>query len=179
MRFYEPWLAIIKQKKNQKTGMTLIELILVITIFGIIGTIASQFLIQGYRAAVESQDLATVDEQARVTIERIKRDLREARSASALDLILIPSTQITFTDIRGNIITFARSGNTLTRQVGVSAAQTLAQNVTGFSVSYRDTNGTVTGAVGSVRLITIDMTMTLNDVLRTYRFTIYPRNYPK
>lgn len=164
---------------TQKMGMTLIELVLVITIFGIVGTIASQFLVQGYRAAVGSQDLATVDGQVRVAIERIKRDMREARSATALDLILIPSTQITFTDIGGNIITFARSGNTLTRQVGISSAQTLAQNVTGLSLSYRDLNGTVTGTVTSVRLITVDLTMALNDVTRTYRFTVYPRNYPR
>lgn len=168
-----------EERITNHAGMTLIELVIVITIFAILGAIFSQFLVEAYRGAASSNDLATVDWQARITLERLKRDLREARSATSADLTMSPSSQITFTDVSGNAITYARSGNTLTRQVGAGSAQALAENVTGLTFSYRDLNSAVTATVGDVRLITADITMTLRDVTRTYRFTVYPRNYPR
>lgn len=67
---------------SRKRSFTLIEMLIVIAILGIVITTVSQIFIQGQR--MWGQDLALVElqQKARIALQRMSQDIREASSSS-------------------------------------------------------------------------------------------------
>lgn len=161
---------------NQMRGFTMIELIVVIVIIAIIGTTASKLLVQAYRSGYTARDLSDVDWQFRIALERMARDIQLVRSATASDLVISPTTEIEFTDIHDDTVTYELSGSTLTRQENAGSAIGIADNVSNLAFSYFDENGASTATVTDVRYITVSFDVTRGEISDTYQTTVFPRN---
>ncbi|MBI4357078.1 MAG: prepilin-type N-terminal cleavage/methylation domain-containing protein [Gammaproteobacteria bacterium] len=163
--------------RTPHSAFTLIEFIIVIVILSLISIVGSQLLVQGFRANFTSREITTSDWQARVALERLSRELEGIRSNRSIDLVISPTSQITFTDLNGNVVIYTLSGTQLTRQENAGTAQVLSDSVSSLTFSYHDQNVASTASVTSVRTITVDFTITQGDVVKNYTMTVYPRNF--
>ncbi len=158
--------------KCRQSGFSLIELILVIIILSIIAAVGSQMLGTGFNAYLTGRDLIDAEWQGRYAMQRISRELRNVRSASAGDLVMSVN-QITFTDNSANVITYALSGTTLTRN-----GQPLADGVSSLAFSYIQADGITTAALASeVSYISVDINVNFNDSNYSLRSTLHPRSF--
>jgi prepilin-type N-terminal cleavage/methylation domain-containing protein len=142
---------------NQR-GFTLAELAVVMAVIGII--MAGVFVIQmqGEQAYLLGSSRVETQQNARVALDLMTRELRSAQSISAIG----SATDITFVDENGNTVVYALSGSTLNRtQNGTTTAliggvQTLA--MTSYSV-YDVSTGTytTTTTAAQVRVIKISL----------------------
>jgi len=159
-------------------GFTMIELVMVIVILSVIAAIGSGIIHQGFRSYMTQKDLAHLDSQGRLALERMARELRLVRTATALDLTISPTTEITFTDTAGDTIRFYRDipSNTLMRTENANPTQPLSNNITSMDFTYYDTNGVATAIVTQMRYISVQITATQGNFTRTLRTTVSPRS---
>lgn len=68
-------------KKSFLNGFTLIEIIVVIGIISVIGTIVYQFVIQGNNIFIQTRDQALAQDTLRKVMDSLAKELREAQSA--------------------------------------------------------------------------------------------------
>ena len=107
---------------RDERGMTMIELLVAITIFGVISTAFYQVLFSGTDGSRTVRDVVNVSEEARLGFNRMIRDTREAAQITAAT-----ATEYTirvdfngdgaFTNPAGGdpeIVTFAFAGNAIT-----------------------------------------------------------------
>lgn len=166
-------------------GFTLIEMVIVIVVLGAIFSLGAL----GLGRAFDSYDLARkttdTDWQGRVALERIARELRDIRSATAGDLAFT-ATEVRFIDIDGNSVCFRQSGTTLQRSsdgpagaCGTTNPQPLADNVVagGLNFFYYDNAGNATAAAASVFYITATLQVSEGTINETYRVTVQPRRF--
>ncbi len=162
-------MATVKQRQG---GFSLIELVLVIIILSIIAAVGSQMLGNGFNAYFTGRDIINAEWQGRYAMQRIMRELRHVRSATAGDLVMA-TNQITFTDNNANVITYARAGTILTRN-----GTALADGVTGLTFHYIQSDGITTAAVASdVSYISINLDVSLNGSNYSLRNTLHPRAF--
>ena len=162
-------MAIAKQRDG---GFSLVELILVIIILSTIAAVGSQMLSSGFNAYFSGRDLIDAEWQGRYAMQRISRELRDVRSATSGDLVM-SSSQITFTDNSANVITYALSGNTLTRNT-----LPLADGVTSLSFYYIQADGSTTAtSAADVMYISVDIAINLNNSSYSLRNTLHPRRF--
>jgi prepilin-type N-terminal cleavage/methylation domain-containing protein len=162
-------MAIAKQRDG---GFSLVELILVIIILSTIAAVGSQMLSSGFNAYFSGRDLIDAEWQGRYAMQRISRELRDVRSATSGDLVM-SSSQITFTDNSANVITYALSGNTLTRNT-----LPLADGVTSLSFYYIQADGSTTAtSAADVMYISVDIAVNLNNSSYSLRNTLHPRRF--
>ena len=90
-------------------GFTLVELIVVIILTGIIFSFGSALLGKVFSSYSLKQDVADADWQAKVALERMARELRAVRSATAADLDIASAAQVRFVDTDGNGVCFYRN----------------------------------------------------------------------
>lgn len=157
-------------------AFTMIELIIVIVILAIIGISASKLLVSAYQSGYTARDQSDVDWQFRVALERMARDMQGIRSATSSDLTISPTTEIEFTDIRGDTITYKITGSSLTRKENAGSDVEIADNVSNLSFSYHDAAGASTATVTSVRYITVSFDVSRGEIDRSYQTTVFPRN---
>ena len=165
-------------------GFTLIEMVVVITILGIIGTIAANVIRSGFSAYYTGQDISHADWQGKVALERITREVHEARDrASLVGNLTAPDTQLVFTDIYGTTVSYQLVGATLMRQATPAViAQPLADNiaVSGLAFTYHTNSGVVvTATAASVDYITVALTVATPglNTPKAYRATVRPRAF--
>lgn len=70
---------------NRKKSFTLIEILIVIAILGVVMTIVSQIFIYGQRMWGQDLVLVELQQKARIALQRMSQDIREASSVSILD----------------------------------------------------------------------------------------------
>ena len=150
------------------------EMVIVIALLAILAPIAALIIDGGIRAYVSSRTQATSQEQGRLALERITRDLRAIRSATSADLIIAPATQITYTDRSGATVSYTRSGTTLMRN-GVP----LADNVSALNFTYIQRDGkTTASSATTVYYITTTLGITQAGTTLNVHATVRPRNFP-
>ncbi len=158
--------------RRKQGGFSLVELILVIIILSIIAAVGSRMLGNGFNAYFSGRDLIDAEWQGRYAMQRISRELREVRSATAGDLV-ISANQISFTDNSANVITYVLSGTTLTRN-----GQPLADGVSGLAFNYIQADGITTAAAATdVSYISVGINISLNGSNFSLRNTLHPRNF--
>ena len=164
--------ATIKSRKRER-GFTLIEGVIAIVITGIIFAVGSGIMSNTFNAYFTGRDLTELDWQCRVAMNRMLRDLRDIRSASATDLVTTPATEITFTTTTPQTITYSLSGTTLMRN-----SQALADGVSNLNFTYVTNDGrTSTTAATEAYYVIVEFTVTNGSVSRDRRTTVFPRNF--
>lgn len=165
-------------------GFTLIELVAVIVLLGIIFGFGGVFLGNVFTGYSLKRDATDAEWQAKVALERMARELRAVRTATAADLDIASAAQIRFVDTDGNGVCFYRSGNRVMRSAdgpasgcGTTGAQPLADNVTVLSFSYWDNAGATTATPANVYYITVDLTVAEGGYSGQFRTNVRPRNF--
>lgn len=151
------WLA------NQR-GFTLAELLVVTAVIGLV--MAGVFAIQreGQEAYLLGSNRVETQQNARVALDLMTRELRSARSITTVTgCTNSVCTDLTFTDQNGLTVQYALAGTTLNRTVGgtttalIGGAQSLA--MTSYSVYDVSTaTYTKTTTPAQVRVIKISVT---------------------
>ncbi|MBU4287568.1 MAG: prepilin-type N-terminal cleavage/methylation domain-containing protein [Proteobacteria bacterium] len=154
--------------KNNK-GFTLIEIIIVIIVLAILSIFGFHFLSTGIHTYSMMEKQKGLFDQATMVMERISRELRDAKIITTAT-----GSTLTFTKSHGTleetttyVITFQCPSTTLQR-IGSTTPATvnLADNVTAFTVT------------NSSNEITISLTLESGGASITLRSYIYPKNLP-
>lgn len=152
-------------------GFTLIETVITIAVVGAITVAVSTLIVEMFQSYSSQQQFADQDTQTRLALERILRDVREARLPTDLNA---PGATLVFTDITNVSITYALSGTQLQRN-----GNTLADGVSALSFSYFDNAGASLAAAAGTRYIAVQFTQTTQDgIANTVRGVVSPRNFP-
>lgn len=151
----------------RKRGFTLIELVIVIVILGIIAVVGVALMLQVGDAWVLQSHRKEMSESARIAMDRMIRETREAASISTA-----AGGTLTFNNIGGNTITFDTSGTTLRRTVDGTTNE-LADNVDSLSFTYYYDNGG--SALTDITRIEIDLTFSSGNTEFNFKSQVSPR----
>ena len=160
-------------------GFSLIELIMVIVVFGIIAVVAAPLISNAVRAFVTGRDIAETDWQARVAVERMTRELRTIRAPA--DLTITSASVITFIDVNGTAIRYCQATiGTCPGALGelMRNTEALASGISGLTFSYLTRAGAVTAVPAQVFYVTVAFTATQNAISKTFQVSVGPRNFP-
>jgi prepilin-type N-terminal cleavage/methylation domain-containing protein len=158
-------------KSAFQRGFTLIEIIVVIVILSIVSAITVKFLVDSMRIYTMTVNQKTLYDEAKLALERMCRDIRDAESISAPGAGA-SGTLITFVRDDATVQDVANEGNSTLEKVKTSPAATsrMADNVNTFTVTR--------GAAATNNLN--EITLALNLVLGTgENVTLQTRVYPK
>ena len=160
---------------TMKKGFTLVEIILSISLIGILFALTSVVLRQGLDAYAHISSRAPQLQAARYAMERMVRELRREGDDANDQIQNISATQVSFTDNLGNNTSFNLNGQTLRR-----GTDTLLNNVTSLTFTgYKSDNVTTTSSANQVRRIRIQLTTLPPGQIAslTLRTDIFLRNY--
>lgn len=163
---------------RQETGVTLIELVVVIVLLGIIFGIGAMILRGSFPTYFAERDIAAADGQAQLALARMTREIRTIRSNASTDLSPGASV-LSFTNTAGTTIQYQyNSGSqTLERVENGGTAQTLADHVTSLTFSYWQSDGkTPATSAANVYYVTAQFTVSRGVAISTYRATVWPRD---
>lgn len=159
------------------------EMVIVIVVVGVIFAIGALVLGRAFESYVLAQQTTDVDWQGRVALERMVRELREIRSATAADLALA-ANEIRFNDLSGAPVCFRLSGGTLQRSAdgpagacGTTSPQPLADNVAALNFDYYQHDGNVAVLPTQVFYITVRAQVTDGSISESYRVSLQPRRF--
>lgn len=159
-------------------GFSLIELVVVIVVMGIIAAVGANILGEAFQAYFLGKDTVVADAQARLAIERMTRELRDIRSATAADIPTLTAGSIRFIDVYGNDITYALLGTTLNRTTQPLNTNPLADNISALAFTYLTKDGQTSAATAAtVYYITVTFTVTKSTLSLKYRGTVKPRSF--
>ena|GEM_PF-416928 len=169
---HPPLTPPIKGGGNER-GFTLIELVMVIVITSIIASIAAMIILEGVKSYQKEASYSDIHNQGRLAIERMAREIRLIRSATATDITTMTATNIVFNDVNGTNIQFSFAGNTISR-----SGNTLANNVQSLAFSYYQQDGTtVAGSAAQVWYVQISLTTVNAGETLPLRLRVHPRNF--
>lgn len=160
-------------------GFSLIELIMVIVVFGIVSAVAALIMDNGFRAYFAGRDITEADWQARVAAERMTRELRAIRAPA--DLVITSASDISFADAEGQVIRYCQA--TIGTCPGAAGelmrnSQPLAAGIAGLGFSFLTRTGVATAVPAQVFYVIVDFTAQQGTISRAYRFAVSPRNFP-
>jgi prepilin-type N-terminal cleavage/methylation domain-containing protein len=167
-------------------GFSLIEMILVILLVGILFGFGSVLLTKVFSSYALERDISDADWQAKVALERLARELRAVRTATATDLDMTSGTQIRFIDTDGNGVCFyrdaatnrlMRSADGPTTACGTTSPQPLADDITMLGLSYWRNDGTTATSAPEVYYITVSLRVTNKTYNSDFRTNVRPRNF--
>jgi prepilin-type N-terminal cleavage/methylation domain-containing protein len=159
-------------------GFSIMELVMVIVIFGIVSAVAAPIAASGFRAYFTGRDISETDSQARVALERMTRELRGIRAPA--DLTAASASDISFVDGSGNAIRYCQGavgGCPGTAGDLMRNSQPLAAGISALTFSFLSRGAAATGA-GTAFYVTVGFTATQNAVAKSYQATVSPRNFP-
>jgi len=159
-------------------GFSILELVMVLVVFGIISAVAAPLLANGFRAYFTGRDISETDSLARAAIERMTRELRGIRGPG--DLAAASASDISFVDTSGTSIRYCLgpaggcpgAAGDLMRN-----GQPLAGGISGLTFSFLSRGAAATGAGGAF-YVTVAFTASQNAVSKSYQATVSPRNFP-
>ncbi|HJW80855.1 MAG TPA: prepilin-type N-terminal cleavage/methylation domain-containing protein [Acidiferrobacterales bacterium] len=175
---------VCSSRPRTTLGFTLIEVIMTLVLLGIIASLGVGMMGDSILAYFAGRDLLEADWRGRAAIERMTRELRSVRSASAADLNIATLGQIRFNDKSGTGVCFYLAGTTLMRSAdfatacGTTNPQPLAGSVAGLGFVYYQNNGVTVAPPASpnlVRYIATQFTVTFGGANTAYRATVTMR----
>jgi len=166
---------ILGKLVGKSKGFTLVEIIIVIVILSLISVITIKFLIDSLKIYTMSANQQTIYEEAKLALERMCRDIRDAKtittpiSGGSGKTIVFQRTNPTGGDSSDENLTYRLNGNRLEKvKTSPSVTSLLASNVSSFLVT-RETGGNDE--------ITLQLTLSLNTGENiTLQTKVYPKN---
>jgi len=166
-------------RNSKSDGFTLFEIIIVIVIISIIGSIASMIILQGVNVYSVQDSRSNVYYQAKFAAERMAREIRLLRSQSDILNANMNPTSIIYTDVRGMQMGFRlNAGNIQRSQDNGTTWQTLATGVTALTFTYLQQDGiTPTAVATTLWYIVIDVTDQQGTGTLEIRTRVHPMNF--
>jgi prepilin-type N-terminal cleavage/methylation domain-containing protein len=159
--------------KTQK-GFTLIEVVMVIVILSVVSAVGLHFLASSARVYALSVNQKNLFDEGKLTLERMCRDIRDARSLTSPiaggsgSLISFTRTNATVQDSANENIIFRQTGNVLEKvKTFPAVVSPIAGNVSAFTV----TRGALEDEIKLV--LTLSLGTGENVTLQT---NVYPKN---
>jgi prepilin-type N-terminal cleavage/methylation domain-containing protein len=162
-------------------GYTMMELIIVITILGLLAAGSMQLIFQGYQAYSTGKQASDANWQGLIALSRMGREIHLIASPNSIDSASTAST-LTFTDNSNTTITYSLSGTNLQRAEGATAAQNLADGISSMTLNYYDSSGTAvtppltTTTAATIDYVQITLVILKNNASYTLQTTINARN---
>lgn len=150
----------MKKFLSNREGFTLVEVLLVLTIFSTILTSMFKFYFWGTKILIANNQKIEILQHARIALNRMSRELRQAKE------IYIPqgnSSEIKFINLKEEEIKFYLSGNQLLRSGGNNPIANYVQSIV-FTYS------------GSERAIKIELVLAIQEEELKIRGVVAPRN---
>jgi prepilin-type N-terminal cleavage/methylation domain-containing protein len=166
-------------RREAAAGFSLIELVMVMVVFGIVAAIAAPVMSSGFQAYFTGKDIAEVDWQARVAVERMTRELRAVRAPA--DLALASAGDLTFVDVEGNSIRYCLGAvGTCPGAAGelMRNAQPLATGIGALTFAFLTRGAGATANPALAFYVTAAFTATRNATSKAHQITVSPRNFP-
>ena len=153
-------------------GFTLIEMVMVITLLGIIGGIIALPLYQGTKGWFEATTREGITESGRIAIERMMREIRNTArtAANAPCITTATATSFVFGDDPANCasINFSRAGAVAPYTVQRNGVD-LGNDVNSLTFTYYDNTNVPTAVVANVRRVDIEIVSTQGgETMRKY-----------
>ena len=148
------------QRRSRNAGFTLFELVIVITLVGILAASTAVIVLQGTRAYADLIARKDALFNVRIGVERMVREVREAAS------VLITGGGLEVTTTGGDVLLFKKGGQDINLKVNglPPAGSTLAEGVS--AVTFTIDSGSPPGWV--------EISLTMTDGLK-YRTKAYLR----
>lgn len=161
-------------------GFTLIELVIVITIIGIIAVVVGFILLSTVDAWTFKFNRSDLLWDGRLSMNRMVREIREIKNTTSVTTA--GSSQFRFTNIDNVDITYGLGGADLNRTAD-GTTNVLAENVSSLIFTYYDSSGgTITTPIVSpgatnIRRVRINLTLTKNGENVYLQSDSMPRNF--
>lgn len=133
-------------------GFTLIEIILSVSLVGILFAVSAIVLDRGIDSYADISERGAKNQDVRLAMERMVRELILVDAGPSGELNGIQSDRVQFRDALGQNTEFRLIGNTLNRET-----DPLLENVTAFTVTGYRSNNQVTTAAPQVRRIRLQL----------------------
>ena len=164
--------------KNSCNGFTLIEIIIVIVILCIVSAITVKFLVDSLRIYTMAANQKALYDEAKLALERMCRDIRDARSVSqpaaggSGNTIRFRRTNATARDAANEWIIFRLTGTTLEKdKANPNVTVPLASNVSTFTVTRGEA---ATNNLDEIALV-LELSLPSGENV-TLRTRVYPKN---
>jgi len=150
-------------KKNK--GFTLVEVVIVITIVGIVSVIIGSILLGVVKAWTFKFNRNDILWDGRLALDRMTREIREVRNTTSVTTA--SSSQFRFIDTGNADITYSLSSTNLNRTEN-GTLNLLAENVSSLVFTYYNSSGTVipvptvSPSATNIRRVRISFTLTKN-----------------
>ena len=174
-----PQATTVNTKAN---GFTLIEIVITIVLIGILSGLAAMIILQGVRAYSDEQSRSDVHYQARLAMDRMAREIRLARAASATGTVVSgtitgnPTNSIIFTELSGGTISYSLSVTDLMRTTG-GVPVLLANGITTLEFQHYDNAGVLTTTAANVWIVEINVIAQQGGETLNLRTRVHPRNF--
>jgi hypothetical protein len=123
-----------------------------------------------FNAYITNQYITNANAQARLILERMPRDIHSINSAASISTAT--ASQLSFTDINGNAVTYQLSGTQLMR-----SGQILADGVSGLTFSYLNSSAGNAATLAEICYVTAAVTLNSGNTNTTLRTTTSAMNY--
>jgi len=154
---------------KQMQGFTLVELLITITILGVLSVLMLPVIQTGFNGYFTARNITEANWQAEMALERMTRDIRDIPSPSSISVA--NSNQLTFVGATNNSVSYTLSGTNLLLNGNI-----LAQGVNSVTFGYFTSAGAVAGTIASICYVTITLNITDNNVNYTLQTTVNLRN---
>lgn len=166
---------------KKSKGFTLIELVIVITIIGIITGIVGSILLGAIDAWTFKFNRQDILSDSKLAMNRMVREMKEVKNRAKVTTADL--SEFSFENIDSVDITYALSGTDLDR-IEDETANTLAENVSSLTFTYFDADGDdeietpiVAPSKTDIRRIRINLTLTKNEETLYLQSDVSPRNF--
>lgn len=169
--------------RRRRDGFTLVEMVMVITVIGIIAGIGVASLLSASDALSFLTVRSDMAQSADVAMSRMAEEMRRLRDDAAISTA--SAGQFTFTDIDGTSIAYSLSGADLMRTT-VAGSQLLASGLGSITFRYYDDSGLernpavpgdiVLSPLTNIRRIQILLTFQSGSYSLNYQTDVQPRN---
>ena len=150
------------QNKTDK-GFTLIEIIASLVLAGILAAVAGMGIVQATKAFLFTRQTTEISQKNSLPMIRMRRSVMNLTDVSAIGSRSLTLNRLSSgTEISETYNWGGNIGNPLTVSINGGAAQTLADNIQNFSLSFvnsKNTAWTVTDPLTDLAHITIDLTL--------------------
>jgi prepilin-type N-terminal cleavage/methylation domain-containing protein len=158
-----------RSQTTSKRGFTLVEMVLTISIVGIIVLVASFVVVESVKIYAGTATALDAAYQSRLALERMTREIHDVKDSSSITTFT--ASALTFTNSSNVSIAYALSSGNLTRN-----GDLLAKGATALSFTYWKKDGTSATLGSNVYLIEIDLTVQSGNAPYRVRTAVFPRN---